>query len=131
LAQQHRVAHPRHASQNLRRSPQGIISKIVQRSGIAGAGQSIFDVVNEGQLAVERLIAVEPVLLGASIQVIVTIRDFFTCSVGPLGEVANEVEFEVTGVPEYSALWMAPNVIRNLTIKWPGIDEPKLVRVST
>ncbi len=96
--QQHRVAHPRHASQNLRRSPQGIISKIVQRGRIAGAGQSIFDVVNEGQLAVERLIGVEPVLLRASIQVIVTVCDCSSRSVSPPGEVANKVLFELVGV---------------------------------
>ena len=98
MAQQHRVAHPRHARQNLRRSPQGIVGKIVQRSGIAGAGQAIFDVIDQEQLAVERLIGIQPVLLRASVQAIVTVRDFLTCSVSPPGEVANEVEFEVTGV---------------------------------
>jgi hypothetical protein len=50
------------------------------------------------------LIAVEPVLLRASIHVIVIVRAFLACSVDSPGELANQVELEVTRVPGYVAL---------------------------
>ena len=64
---------------------------------ITVAGQSIFDVVNERQLAVARLIVVQPLLLRALIQVIVTVLASSSRCVSPPDEVANNVAFKVTG----------------------------------